>query len=692
MKKIAFYFLAIACFSYLFVNCEKEEVYNSDFPSNQESKYIYKILSISEIPEVESFISRTTGDDIFIKTTTEKDQPLFDVDNVTQVIDSTNFSNYSFKFIFADTPLGTFYNLIVGRDRDGNFTTPYILKYVYDANHLDEFLKDERNFKGKITLHKYTDFLNEDFFTTKQHNSRENEKSGKNPCDERDVDTSRSGSSSGSNNGSGSHGDSDGDSGRGANATISGGSTGGITTGSGSSSCSWYMESTCWCKGDVRGISHNCTPKVLVIDCNPQEKSARVTKGTPCPQPQGTIAISPEAKIIQKTNYYLDNKLTKTELQFLEENTLFSKNIHAVLLDALKSKDNKRIEQAKQWAHAQISLSTLKDDAKTKFKPKVGLVANRPNLKHTHVYSHGSQTYYKLEDGSYVISSEVPLTVKPDGSLYSTRITETFKDSFWYIQPAKIDGKEQAWSNFILPKVPRLAKELELLFKLATIEAAKAIGTYVLPVDDLKIIITGTDLNGQDANRFMAAGFLVTSVVPGSKFLKAGKVVSIIAKTEKTWAKIIKWGDKSYKLTYKVINNVVDFGDRGQLATILKTSSNIEAHHIIPWKKCTNAVVQAAARVGFHPNMVQNGIGLQKYSRLIGSGLHGNHPAYDNFVLHRLNTFQRNGFSPESANTFLVNNLIPELKNLIIKAKNSNMNLNEYFKKVANPANGIPNY
>ena len=36
--------------------------------------------------------------------------------------------------------------------------------------------------------------------------------------------------------------------------------------------------------------------------------------------------------------------------------------------------------------------------------------------------------------------------------------------------------------------------------------------------------------------------------------------------------------------------------------------------------------------------------------------------------------------TPEQANKFLQEELIPDLKEKIIKAKNSGMNLNEYFK------------
>ena len=79
--------------------------------------------------------------------------------------------------------------------------------------------------------------------------------------------------------------------------------------------------------------------------------------------------------------------------------------------------------------------------------------------------------------------------------------------------------------------------------------------------------------------------------------------------------------------------------------------------------------------------MLQNGIGLEKYTKLIGNGMHGNHPVYNKYVNSKLNKFYSKNpdITPEQANKFLQEELIPDLKEKIIKAKNSGMNLNEYF-------------
>ena len=79
-----------------------------------------------------------------------------------------------------------------------------------------------------------------------------------------------------------------------------------------------------------------------------------------------------------------------------------------------------------------------------------------------------------------------------------------------------------------------------------------------------------------------------------------------------------------------------------------------------------------------------NGIGLEKYTKLIGKGIHGNHPAYDKYVKTQLDRFNKIGLTPEQANKFLQEELIPDLKKRIIEAKNSGMNLNEilYYRRI----------
>jgi hypothetical protein len=115
------------------------------------------------------------------------------------------------------------------------------------------------------------------------------------------------------------------------------------------------------------------------------------------------------------------------------------------------------------------------------------------------------------------------------------------------------------------------------------------------------------------------------------------------------------------KFVWKVTNGVIEFGNRGQLRKVLNLAvgNPLIAHHIIPWAKSTNEVVQKAAKSAnaFHMNEALNGIPLS-------TAVHnGSHAAYDQRVLDRLleikNQYGPN-MTPEQAYnglTILVNDI-----------------------------------
>lgn len=170
---------------------------------------------------------------------------------------------------------------------------------------------------------------------------------------------------------------------------------------------------------------------------------------------------------------------------------------------------------------------------------------------------------------------------------------------------------------------------------------------------------------------------------------------------------IAGWAATGAKLAIKVVavngvkialpfviraGKIVGFGGKGAFRKIINAAVDEEAHHIIPWAKgIINEVVLKAANAGFHMNSPINGIALKKYTKIIGEGLHGNHPKYDDFVQFRLNEYLNKfpSATPEEAKFFLETNLIPELLEWINKAKLSDLNLNEYFKQIVNPIFGI---
>ena len=93
----------------------------------------------------------------------------------------------------------------------------------------------------------------------------------------------------------------------------------------------------------------------------------------------------------------------------------------------------------------------------------------------------------------------------------------------------------------------------------------------------------------------------------------------------------------STKLVWRVTNNVIQFGDRAQLRKVLHlvNGNPLVAHHIIPWAKSGNLLIQRAAKSinAFHMNEAINGIPL---STLVHNGSHAH---YDGIIVQKMNDF-----------------------------------------------------
>ncbi len=209
-------------------------------------------------------------------------------------------------------------------------------------------------------------------------------------------------------------------------------------------------------------------------------------------------------------------------------------------------------------------------------------------------------------------------------------------------------------------------------------DGAKFTGRYIVPVEDIGILLGGRDFDGNYANQYLAGGMLLVSAIPGGKIVKP---VARVAKKTLAWKLVLGAGDEALTLSYKIVNGVVDFGSRSKLAKIIATKVGEEAHHMIPWALLNDNVVQEAAYAGFHMNNKINGRALKKFSSLTPDGVHANHPQYNIYVNKRLQDFKDLGpFEPEDAKKFLEEVLIPELNGLINNAINSKSTLNEFFR------------
>jgi hypothetical protein len=145
----------------LLTNCEKDNLL-LDSQAEVTTKSLYKVntVKLSQIPNVRDFLIGKTNTNLFSRTTING--AIFDDDNILEVIDTLSNTNYTFRFTYPDTPLGEFYNLIVGKTPEGENITPYVLKYVSDDASLDMFVEnnfDFHFFNGTVSLYKYTDFF-----------------------------------------------------------------------------------------------------------------------------------------------------------------------------------------------------------------------------------------------------------------------------------------------------------------------------------------------------------------------------------------------------------------------------------------------------------------------------------------------------------------------------------------------------
>lgn len=194
------------------------------------------------------------------------------------------------------------------------------------------------------------------------------------------------------------------------------------------------------------------------------------------------------------------------------------------------------------------------------WKKSSGKIKGKSNLEYYESYSNGSApAHFKLLDGSHVVVSTDELLMSKLGDTFESKFRDNINtdpnEKFYYIKPA---GTNQ-WS-ILLFDTRDLKRELELMFILGAQELGKIIGTYVIPVEDIKILITGEDFAGQPTSRWLAAGMLLVEVNPVGKVFK---IVAKVSRFENAWKIVVKVGDKTYtRVVKKITEEVLQHFDR----------------------------------------------------------------------------------------------------------------------------------
>jgi Domain of unknown function (DUF6973) len=286
--KITLFFFTLTLF-----NCENEDV-TADV--NQEilvkSIYQQRMVSLTELPEIKNFINTKVSNGIFSRNSNDTNQAIFDVDNILEIIDTLNNTNYSFNFRFHDTPLGEFYNLVIGKTPSGDLKTPFVLKYKCDESQLETYIASGfkfSSFKGDVSFHKYTDFFEPDYFGKEADDTNcppnLDDVGDPIPCDTQTLDGS-------SNNGGGT-----------AGGDFSGSGSGSSGSGSG---CSYLGVYVINCDGDEKNSLHpieicgspSGADQYDVWECQSgEQRTASSTDCLDCPSPEGAIGANSSSLI-----------------------------------------------------------------------------------------------------------------------------------------------------------------------------------------------------------------------------------------------------------------------------------------------------------------------------------------------------------------------------------------------------------
>ena len=105
------------CFLVSLSSCEKDLYENTTNANSEKAAFDTKIISLKDVPEIESFVNNKIGD-VMRKSKTGKlpDNPsniTFDIEKIVEVTDTVKNKNYSIRFVLEDTPENIFYNLIM---------------------------------------------------------------------------------------------------------------------------------------------------------------------------------------------------------------------------------------------------------------------------------------------------------------------------------------------------------------------------------------------------------------------------------------------------------------------------------------------------------------------------------------------------------------------------------------------------
>jgi len=297
--------------SLLLWNCEKSDLTETIDTNITKSLLAQKSVKLSVIPDVKDFLNLKVKNNLSSKTGTLNDA-IFDIDNILEVIDTLGNINYTFRFTLPNSSLDTFYNLVVGKTPTGELKTPFVLKYTCDETSLDLYIDNKYNFsffKGTISLHKYTDFFEQGYFSKTEATNcpPELDQNGDPiPCEIQPIDGSSTGGSGVDVGGTGNVSNDDGSTDGSSDSNSGGGTT---------SNCDWYIENVPTYPCPYANFETGCLYPTLIIDCTTQSQKTETDENCPPCDTNVDGGIGVNTLTIESIRTTLKNELTLNSSQ-----------------------------------------------------------------------------------------------------------------------------------------------------------------------------------------------------------------------------------------------------------------------------------------------------------------------------------------------------------------------------------------
>lgn len=581
--------LAFLLLSLLFARCEEDSGLSGAVSSGRLVAPAYTITTVSakHLPGLSAFLESDAK--LFLHKHDTLAGAIFDTGHIIEVTDTLNSANYSMGFSYPGAPEGSLYNLIIGKDPQGNYTAPVVMEYQCDASQLPAFLESGYNlhyFKGSIRRYRF-----EDFFSN-------TELSGKPPgdCTQFDVygdplpcaETEFEGSGTGTG----------GSAAAGENGSAPGGGTGdGNSGGSGGYGITVYhiIPSGAWYEFGPGSVCQHPGECQIVINIGgaAQQKSSC----PPCTPPGEGVGVAPTYPYaVNKLHLAFDGGLTPTQLQWLSQHSNITGELNAFLIE------NSFSEEATTAALISIALA-ITDSLTNFFSGEYGTVM---------------ATYWP----------------GPGISGYTVKYQEhVIREMLMIMETEYPPGHTFSFPELL--KITLRAQKETLHLGLDVMGMSPGVGVVF---DVVNAVAYSIEADWTNASLSLGAAIPVAGQwVASSRIAK--KVVHLIN------------GKKVYLKIYSLANTTVKFSNRSQLRKVLGiTDPAIHAHHVIPYNSYTEELVQAAAKYSdgipggksaWHINDSYNGIAMPEHLHLAG------HHAYKAAIEDKMRVLYNNLENPE---------------------------------------------